>query len=40
MPEFLARTKIKKRIKFKTNYGEVVSFNATVPSKRRKRVRF
>jgi len=40
MPEFLARTKVKKRIKFKTKYGEVVSFSAKVPSKRRKRVRF
>jgi len=40
MPEFLARRKIKKRIRFKTSYGEVVSFTAKVPSKRRKRVKF
>jgi hypothetical protein len=40
MPEFLAKTKIKKRIRFKTKYGEVVSFSAKVPSKRRKWVKF
>jgi hypothetical protein len=40
MPNFLAKTTVKKRIKFKTSYGEVVSFSAKVPSIRRKRVRF
>jgi hypothetical protein len=40
MVEFLARRKVRRRIKFKTSEGDVVSFWAKVPSKRRKRVRF
>jgi hypothetical protein len=36
---FLARTKIKRRVTFKSK-GKKVSFIARVPSKRRKRVTF
>ena len=36
---FLAKTTVKKRVSFRA-HGKKVSFNATVPSKRRKRVTF
>jgi len=40
MPEFLAKRKVKRRIRFETEDGDIVSFWAKVPSKRRKRVKF
>lgn len=38
--KFYARTKVTKRVKFKTKGGTKVSFKAKVPAKKRKKVVF